>query len=771
MCDGCYVPLHVHSYYSLLDGLPSPYKIAERAKEIGAPACAITDHGSLFGMYAHWKACQKFGIKPIIGCELYICEHDPSIQATSNNKRNHLTILAKSQEGVQTLQNLVSATNKPEWFYRKPRIDLENLKNFTSNNDLLCLSGCLAGELTESLFTNLNEACLTGADFNNIDYVRSLLVNDWQKKSEQIILKYQKIFGKDNYYIELQEEGMVAQKVAVECLRQAAEALDVPSVATLDAHYARKEDAEDQRILLCSQLHTTTEQQDQKKKQGGDTMAFFYLDEFYIFDYNEMSQHYTQKEIEASLEINDKIKTISLKKRPCLPKFNNEEKHKLKIESGDYLKHLCLEQAKKKFSERSKEERLKYWKRLERELAVINEAGLSDYFLIVWDFCNFIDENKGPRGKGRGSGAGSLVNYLLNITKIDPIENDLFFERFYNVSRNIPPHFNFNSISFMEWLSKNVESEDDRSLDTCKESIRKTIKNKGLFINEKWFKNKLKQEADWIDEHCPKMWFYIYDIIHYYNKDNVVEKTNISNSAMAFVLGQTSMLDKESPFIARDGHTSLPDIDIDVGINFRQKVIDYLSDRWGHKHVGQMVTFGRLQGKAALKEVFKIQSELAKHLIKVRAVKKKEDISNINISPFDTCNEITQYIPDEASISDEIQEMKESNEGYGILNWAIDNVPQVSEAYKWYKPLFDQAIRIEGTKKSQSRHAAGVVIADTNIEDLVPLVYDSQNKNRIVGVEMFDAENMGAVKFDILGITALDKCAYCEDLINGLQSE
>ena len=359
MCDKCYVPLHVHSYYSLLDGLPSPYKIAERAKEIGAPACAITDHGSLFGMYAHWKACQKFGIKPIIGCELYICKQDPSIKSTQNNKRNHLTILAKSQKGVKTLQNLVSATNKPEWFYRKPRIDLENLKNFASKGDLICLSGCLAGELTESLFTSLTDVCAVGSNMNNIDYVRSLLVNDWKKLAEQIILKYQKMFGKDNYYIELQEEGMIAQKVAVECLRKASEALGVPSVATLDAHYVRKEDAEDQRILLCSQLHTTVEEQEKRKQQGGDTMAFFYLDQFYMFNYEEMSQHYTQKEIEASLEINDKIDAVSLKKKQCLPKFNNEEKHKLKIESGEYLQHICLKKASEKISERKEAERRK----------------------------------------------------------------------------------------------------------------------------------------------------------------------------------------------------------------------------------------------------------------------------------------------------------------------------------------------------------------------------------------------------------------------------
>jgi DNA polymerase-3 subunit alpha len=194
MCNkDCYVGLHNHSYYSLLDGLPSPTKIAQRAKEIGSPAIATTDHGNIFGMVEFHNACKKNDIKPIQGIELYICQQDPSIRNNDNKHHNHLTILAKNQEGIKELMALVSATNKPDWFYRKPRIDLANLSLFTKNKNLICLSGCLIGELSESLFADFNAACLFGADLNRLEDCRKLLKPNWKDNSLKIIEKY-KIF-------------------------------------------------------------------------------------------------------------------------------------------------------------------------------------------------------------------------------------------------------------------------------------------------------------------------------------------------------------------------------------------------------------------------------------------------------------------------------------------------------------------------------------------------------------------------------------------------
>jgi DNA polymerase-3 subunit alpha len=217
----------------------------------------------------------------------------------------------------------------------------------------------------------------------------------------------------------------------------------------------------------------------------------------------------------------------------------------------------------------------------------------------------------------------------------------------------------------------------------------------------------------------------------------------------------------------------LPDIDIDVGRDFKPKVIEYLKKRWGEDKVAQMITFGRLQGKAALKEVFRAQPELVKHLMKVKAKKEGKDPKEIWMTPHDLCNEITKHMPDEASIADDLQEIRKAtdNPDYGILNWSIEHIDSVKEAYKWYKPLFDQAVRIEGTKKNQSKHAAGVVIADKPVRELVPLAYDAQSKDCVVGVEMSNAEHLGAVKFDVLGVTALDKCWSCMEMINSIGEE
>ncbi len=450
MCNkNCYVGLHNHSYNSLLDGLPSPLKIVQRAKEIGSPAIAITDHGNISAMIEFHKACKKYDIKPIQGIELYICKYDPSIKTNENKHHNHLTILAKNQDGIKDLMSLVSATNRPEWFYRRPRIDLVNLSNFTQNRNLLCLSGCLVGELSESLFTDFKTGCLFGADLSRLEDCRKLLKSNWKDISLEIIEKYIKIFGKENYFLEIQSEGMVIQDIVVECLRECAKALDIKSASTLDAHYARPEDVDDHRILLYSQLRTTAEEQESIRKSGGDVMGFFYLDTFYIFTYEEMCKKYSKEEIETTLEISDMIKYDSLGHAPCLPKYHLENKT-----SDQYIKELCIESAKIKFKDFDKKKKQQYWERLQRELSVIEDAKLADYFLIVWDVCKFVDANNAPRGKGRGSGAGSLVNYLLNITQIDPIEYGLYWERFYNSARNLPERLSFDEFSFDDFIQK-----------------------------------------------------------------------------------------------------------------------------------------------------------------------------------------------------------------------------------------------------------------------------------------------------------------------------
>jgi DNA polymerase III alpha subunit len=762
-----YIPLHVHSYYSLLDGLSSPKALVQRCVDLGLPGCAITDHGNISAMKTFYDACSKAKIQPIIGCEMYICQDDASIKTSTNNKRWHLIVLAKNDQGIKDLMALISETNKPEHFYRKPRIHMEGLAPFAKNGNLFILSACIGGELPSSLFADFKAACSISehGGQDNLAAVRSCLRPDWKDVGKKIIERFVSIAGKGNYFLEIQDEGMSVQTVVTECLRELSKETGVPTVATIDAHYAAKEDAEDQRLLLYAQLHTTKEEQARRQQQGIDIMDFMVSDNYYIPSYDEMREKFTEEELQASIDIAKQIQYSSLGHDPYLPVFTNKESKQLGLDSNGYLKHLCIEGARKHLSHLDTAKKKIYWNRLQRELIVIAEAKLADYFLIVWDACLFVDKHNGPRGKGRGSGAGSLVNYLTGITGIDPIEYGLYFERFYNMSRNIPPHFDVGATDFMSWMSDNFEllhtrdAEEERK--TVALHLARRIKNKGIK-----FTDSMREEVEWIDAKNPRMWMYLHDMI----KEKPA--ANPSNSHLAYGLGMTIVsrdeLDKDRKVKTHKGHISLPDIDTDIGVVFRSEVISYLKKRWGEEYVAQMITFGRLQGKAALKEVFRANPDTVKHLMKVKALKEGKDENDISITPHDLCNEITKYIPDEAAIADELRQARDDQgDDYGILQWAVHNVDQVQNAYEWFKPLFDQAMRIEGTKKSQSKHAAGVVIADRPIEELTPMAYDAKNKDRVVGLEMSTAEALGAVKFDFLGVVALDKMWKAQDLING----
>lgn len=765
-----YTPMHVHSFFSLLDGLSSPKQIIDRCVELGLPACAITDHGSIAGMKSFYDAAMKKGIKPIIGVEMYICEQDASIKNTSNNKRHHLIVLAKNDQGIKDLMALVSESNRPNFFYHKPRIHLEGIKPFAAKGNLIFLTACIAGELPRSLFTDFKAAIMAGRN-GNLNGAKEHLKPDWEEVGKAIIEKHLQIFGEGNYYLELQDEGMGIQAVVVDCLRQLRDKTGVPTVATIDSHYCRPENAEDQRLLLYAQLHTTKEDQERRLQQTGDVMDFMISDRYYIPSYDEMREHFTEEELQTTLDIANQIEYSSLGHSPYLPVFTDEESIKLGLDSDGYLKHLCIENAKAKLAHLDGNAKKDYWKRLQKELIVIAEAKLADYFLIVWDACCFVDQNKGPRGKGRGSGAGSLVNYLMGITGIDPIEYGLYFERFYNVSRNIPPHFSVGQQNFMAWMSENFELFHTRDMAEERKVVAKHLARRIRRTRERdersdiQFTSMMREEVEWIDKYNPRMWMYFFDML------KLKPSHNPSNSHLAYGLGMTIVerdeLDANKKVTIHGGHISLPDIDTDIGVVFRGDVVAYLKRRWGQEYVAQMITFNRLQGKAALKEVFRANSGTVRQLMKVKALKEGKNPEDISTTPHDLCSEITRYIPDEAAISDELTQIRaDHGDDYGILQWAIHHVEQVEEAYELYKPLFDQAMRIEGTKKSQSKHAAGVVIADRPIAELVPIVYDSSNKDRIVGLEMSDAEAMGAVKFDFLGVGALDKLWEAQRLVN-----
>ena len=367
--------------------------------------------------------------------------------------------------------------------------------------------------------------------------------------------------------------------------------------------------------------------------------AFFRSDNYHIPSLEAMQVMHTDEEINNTMVIADMCEEYDITNKPMLPKFPVPKK----MSSEQYLYHLCQEGWTRRkedinrvirTSEHTKDE---YGDRVKKELDILTEAGLSDYFLIVHDIIREAKERGEIVGAGRGSAAGSLVLYLLGVTEIDPIEYDLIFERFYNAGRN--------------------------------------------------------------------------------TKD----------------------------------HVSLPDVDMDFEIQNRDKTITYIKEKYGHDKVAQILTFSRMQGRGALKDVLRVHSACG----------------------FEEMNRITKWIPDEADISDQLQEMREADKDSGgdgdasIIMWALEN--NSDELKQWcyiddngdlqgsMSKRFEQAIRLEGTKRSQSKHAAGIVVSQQPLNEVAPLVFDKKSKEPIAGMEMGDLEAMGHVKFDILGIALLDK--------------
>ncbi len=396
-----FVHLHIHSEFSLLDGANRIKDLPVRAKELGMKAMAITDHGVMYGTIDFYKACKKEGIKPIIGCEVYVAQRsrfnkEPGI----DNKYNHLILLAKDNQGYKNLSKLVSI-GFTEGYYYKPRIDSEVLEKY--HEGLICLSGCLAGSVNQALLNGQNE------------------------KAEEIALWHKKVFGED-YYIEIQNNGIKEQVLANQKLVQLARKLNIPLVATNDAHYLKKEDAYNHEILLCIQTG--------KRMSDEDRMRFD-TDELYVKSPEEMSEYFSAfpDAIENTVKIADKCNVEFEFGHTILPNYDVDPKYPTHY---DLLKELCDKGIKRRYGENPSEDILK---RAEYELDVIKKMGYVDYYLIVWDFIDFAKRKGIPVGPGRGSGAGSILAYAIGITDIDPMKYGLLFERFLNPERISMPDF------------------------------------------------------------------------------------------------------------------------------------------------------------------------------------------------------------------------------------------------------------------------------------------------------------------------------------------
>ncbi|MEG6584606.1 DNA polymerase III subunit alpha [Dendrosporobacter sp. 1207_IL3150] len=392
--DKNFVHLHVHTEYSLLDGASRIEHLVMRVKELGMPAVAITDHGSMYGVIDFYKQAKKHGVKPIIGCEVYVAPRSRlEKSAVEGEAYYHLVLLAENNTGYRNLVEIVSR-GYSEGFYYKPRIDKELLQKYSEG--LICLSACIAGEIPNMLLKG---------DIAN---------------AEKLAKEYKEIMGPDNFYLELQDHGMPEQKKVNSMLIELAKKLDIGLVATNDLHYINKHDGECHDVLLCIQMGKTVDDEARIK---------FPNNEFYLKSTQEMAELFGgySEAFYNTVKIADRCNVEFDFGQLHLPEFPMPEG----LTADDYLRQLCEERVPNRFSEVTSE----VYERLNYELSVIKKMGYSSYFLIVWDFINYARQNDIAVGPGRGSAAGSIVAYLLGITNIDPLRYGLLFERFLNPER------------------------------------------------------------------------------------------------------------------------------------------------------------------------------------------------------------------------------------------------------------------------------------------------------------------------------------------------
>lgn len=387
--------LHVHTEYSLLDGSNKINEYVSRVKELGMKSAAITDHGVMFGCIDFYKAAKAAGIKPILGCEVYVAPGSrfDKEKGKEEDRYYHLVLLAETQEGYQNLIKIVSY-GFVDGFYYKPRVDMELLEQY--HEGIIALSACLAGEVARNLARGFYE------------------------EGKEAALRYEKIFGKGNFFLELQDHGIPEQRqVNHELIRMSRET-GIELVATNDVHYTYSSDAEAHDILLCVQTGKSLKDENRMRYEGG---------QYYVKSEEEMRRlfPYAPEAIENTGKIAERCNVEIEFGVTKLPRFDVPAGYT----AWEYLNKLCFEGLDKRYTDNKEELR----NRLNYELGVIKDMGYVDYFLIVWDFIRYAREQGIIVGPGRGSAAGSLVSYTLGITKLDPIKYDLLFERFLNPER------------------------------------------------------------------------------------------------------------------------------------------------------------------------------------------------------------------------------------------------------------------------------------------------------------------------------------------------
>jgi len=562
-----FVHLHVHSEYSILDGACRVPALAARAAELEMPAVALTDHGSLAGAVEFYRQTRKHGIKPIIGSELYVCD-DRSVQKKGNA---HLTVHAASNEGYANLIKL-SSLGYLEGYYYRPRVDWELLERYSKG--LIVLSGCLSGRVCKALEENRPA--------------------DAEAELDRLI----QIFGRDNVYVELQNAGLDVQQRINPNLVELAQKMKMPLVATGDVHYLRREDALPHEALLCI--------------QSGDSLKNpnrwrFDSDQFWLKTPEEMALDFVGHEdaMRRTLEVAERCSIEIELGGILLPSFPTPDGR----DAFEYLVSLCDEGLRRRYGTVTPEldDRLRF------ELKTIREMGFADYFLIVWDFIAFAKRNGVGVGPGRGSAAGSIVAYCLDITDIDPIRYDLLFERFLN-----------------------------------------------------------------------------------------------------------------------PGRKSMPDIDIDFSVEGRERVINYVAEKYGRDRVAQIITFGTMAARAAVR-----------------------DAGRVLEIPYGTVDRFAKLIPEGPG-----QMLGECLKPGQELRAAYDSDPICKEVVDLARPL-------EGLVRQDSIHAAGVVIGAKPLTDVVPLQQKGADQEVVTQFAMGDVERLGLLKMDFLGLRNLDVIDKAVELIGG----
>ena len=387
--------LHVHTEYSLLDGSNKIKEYVARVKELGMNSAAITDHGVMYGVIDFYKEAKAQGINPILGCEVYVAPNSRFDRETvhGEDRYYHLVLLAENNTGYSNLMKIVSK-GFVDGYYYKPRVDMEVLEQY--HEGIIALSACLAGEVPRAITRGNYE------------------------EAKEIALKYQKCFGKENYFLELQDHGIPEQQNVNQHLLRMSQELGIELVATNDIHYTYAKDAEPHDILLCIQTGKKLADEDRMRYEGG---------QYYVKSEQEMAElfPYARQALENTQKIADRCHVEIEFGVTKLPHFEVPEGY----DSWSYLNKLCFDGLKERYPQNHTEleDRLNY------ELGVIKEMGYVDYFLIVWDFIHYAREHDISVGPGRGSAAGSLVSYTTGITNIDPIKYNLLFERFLNPER------------------------------------------------------------------------------------------------------------------------------------------------------------------------------------------------------------------------------------------------------------------------------------------------------------------------------------------------